>query len=183
MTNIKGEKCTLRSVEIEDIEYMYRIENDTQNWSISSTTSPFSHYLLSRFVESQSRDIYANRELRLIITTGGERCGIVDLFEFDPTNLRAGVGIVIDQDFRGLGLASDTLKILAKYCKEVLNLRQLWCSVASDNPASIALFENNGYLRCGVRREWLRRGDSFVDEIEYQHLMRAPVGGEISKIL
>lgn len=172
MTNIKGCKCALRSVEIEDIEYMYRVENDTQNWSISATTSPFSHYLLSRFVESQSRDIYANRELRLIITTHeGEQCGIVDLFEFDPTNLRAGVGIVIDRDFRGMGLASDTLKTLAKYCKEVLNLRQLWCGVASDNQPSITLFENNEYIQCGVRREWLRRGEKFIDEIEYQQLL------------
>ncbi|MFR9651689.1 MAG: GNAT family N-acetyltransferase [Rikenellaceae bacterium] len=172
MANIIGERCILRSVEIEDIEYMYRIENDIENWNISGTTSPFSHYLLSRFVESQSRDIYANRELRLIITTTeGERCGIVDLFEFDPTNLRAGVGIVIDKSFRERGLASDALKTLARYCKDVLNLIQLWCGVASDNIASITLFEHCGYTQCGVRHKWLRRGETFIDEIEYQILL------------
>ncbi len=173
MTNIRGCKCILRSVEIEDIEFMYNIENERDNWGVSETTAPFSHYLLARFVESQSRDIYANRELRLIITTlSGECCGVADLFEFDPTHLRAGVGIVIDKTFRAKGIASDALNAVESYCSEVLNLHQLWCSVASDNIASLALFERCGYVKCGVRTEWIRRKDSFIDEVLLQKLLR-----------
>ena len=61
--------------------------------------------------------------------------------------------------------------ILKRYGADVLGVRQIWASVASDNDPSIALFEGCGFDLCGIRREWLRRGSSFVDEREYQCLL------------
>jgi diamine N-acetyltransferase len=54
------------------------------------------------------------------------------------------------------------------YARNVLDLRQIWVNIDSDNPASIALFESCGFVLSARRREWINRAGVFVDELEYQ---------------
>lgn len=150
---------------------MYRWENDTELWRVSGTTAPFSRHLLMRLIEEQQYDIYATRQLRLVVESEGMAVGAVDLFEFDPQNRRAGVGVVIDAAFRRRGLATDALHATERYAREVLHLHQLWCSVTEDNVASLALFRRLGYAECGRRRDWIITPDKAFDEILLQKLL------------
>lgn len=170
--NIEGERVVLRAVEAADIDFMYGLENDIESWGASGTTLPFSHYMLERFVESQAVDIHASRELRLMIeTSNNETIGTVDLFEFDPYNHRAGVGIIITAEHRNRGYGREVLGLLEGYVREYLELHQLWCTVESNNTPSLALFRSAGYEVCGVKRDWLRRGNQFQDEVMMQKLL------------
>ncbi len=170
--NIRGERVVLRAVEPTDIDFMYGLENDIENWGVSGTTLPFSHYMLSRFVESQSEDIHATRQLRLMISlVSGELLGTVDLFEFDPYNHRAGVGIIIAEPFRGAGYATEALTLLHDYCRATLQLHQIWCTVESSNKTSLRLFERLGYKICGEKRDWLYREGRYHDEVMLQCIL------------
>ncbi len=163
---------TLRAVEPSDVEVMYGIENDIRNWGLSGTTQPFSHYMLELFVESQREDIYSTKQLRLMAESiDGEVLGAVDLFEFDPQNHRAGVGIYLLENFRGNGYGVDILAALEGYCRSTLQLHQLWCTIAADNTASRTLFAKAGYTEVGTRRDWLWRETGYVDEIMLQRLL------------
>ncbi|MFI3259690.1 MAG: GNAT family protein [Rikenellaceae bacterium] len=164
-------RVRLRGVEPRDVDLMYSVENDLRNWSESGATQPFSRYLLELFVESQSDDIFKNRQLRLMVEgADGETVGMVDLFEFDPVNHRAGVGIYIMEPFRGGGYGVAALEELHKYCRGVLQLHQLWCGVAVDNIASYNLFRSMEYRAVGVKREWLWREDGYCDEVMMQYV-------------
>jgi diamine N-acetyltransferase len=110
--------------------------------------------------------------MRLVIESrAGEVVGAVDIFDFDPQNLRAGVGIVVGADFRRRGYALDALNTLEWYAREVLHLRQLWCSVTADNSASRQLFQRAGYAECGLRRSWILTPNGELDEVLYQKLL------------
>lgn len=163
----------MRALEPCDIDALYAWENDTCVWSVSGTTSPFSRHTLERFIEEQRFDIFQTRQLRLIIETlGGEAVGAVDLFEFDPQSLRAGVGILIhDTTQRGKGYASDTLATLCNYSHTVLGLHQLWCNVGADNAASLALFRKAGFAEIGIKRDWTRTPEGYRDEIMMQKIL------------
>lgn len=195
--NIEGTICRLRALEPEDLDLMYGWENDTEVWRVSGTVAPFSRHILSRLIDEQRFDIYATRQLRLVIESKGaesqkeaaesngvadnliasnqsvvgEAVGAVDLFEFDPQNLRAGVGIIIAPPYRRRGLAADALRTLERYAVEVLRLHQLWCSVGADNEASLALFAKAGYSECGRRREWILTPDGAIDEVMMQKIL------------
>lgn len=171
--NIEGTICRLRALEPEDLDAMYGWENDTEAWRASGTVAPFSRHVLSRLIDEQQFDIYATRQMRLVIEERASNAvvGAVDLFEFDPHNLRAGVGIIITPHYRRQGLAEDALLTLERYTREVLHMHQLWCSVAADNRASLKLFAKAGYEECGRRKEWLRFADSYVDEILMQKIL------------
>ncbi|MBR7115123.1 MAG: GNAT family N-acetyltransferase [Alistipes sp.] len=171
--NIEGTACRLRALEVEDIEAMYGWENDTEVWRVSGSVAPFSRNVLRRLIDEQQFDIYATRQMRLVIecATSGEAVGAVDLFEFDPHHRRAGVGIIVAPPYRRRGYALDALLTLERYAKEVLMLHQLWCSAGADNKASLSLFAKAGYAECGRRREWILSTDGATDEVLMQKIL------------
>lgn len=52
MNNIlETDSVRLRALEPEDIDVLYKWENDTRIWKMSNTVAPFSKYVLRRFIE------------------------------------------------------------------------------------------------------------------------------------
>lgn len=173
MVNIKGERSLLRAVEPQDINLLYIWENDTELWGVSGTLSPFSYHTLERFIEAQSVDIFASRQMRLIIcdSESGVAVGALDMFEFDPLHRRACIGIMIASEYRSLGYAADALMIFERYAVAYLSMRLLWCNVEEDNLSSLKLFERSGYLRVGLKENWNVSGDGFKSEVMLQKLL------------
>ena len=170
--NIEGNLCRLRALEPEDLDAMYGWENDTDSWRVSGTVAPFSRHVLSRLIDEQQFDIYATRQMRLVIESlNGTAVGAVDMFEFDPQNLRAGVGIIVAPPYRKQGFALDALQTLERYVRDVLRMHQLWCSIGADNEASLVLFKKAGYAECGRRKEWLLTSYGAIDEVLMQKLL------------
>ena len=173
--NIEGRICRLRALEPQDIDVVYGWENDTNLWRVSGTMAPFSRHSLMRFIEEQQFDIYATRQQRLIIEAdvdgGAVAIGAVDMFDFDPQNRRAGVGVVVSREFRRCGYAKEALQLLERYARDVLHLHQLWCSIGADNLPSLALFRTAGYTECGRRLEWILTPNGPLDELLLQKLL------------
>ena len=113
---------------------------------------------MEQFIMNSQHDIYADRQLRLMIrsgecfTTGNLDIGRIDLFDFDPLNRRAGVGIFIVPEEREKGYAAEALELLIRYCFEILQLHQLYCNITSGNDKSIRLFTNAGFVQCGIKK-------------------------------
>ena len=64
---LKNNLVRLRALEPEDVDILYRWENDIDVWKVSNTIAPFSKYILRQFIENQKYDIYETKQLRLII--------------------------------------------------------------------------------------------------------------------
>ena len=159
----------LRALEPSDLELLYLWENDPEVWRVSGTLSPISRERLARFIEEQNYDLYATRQMRLIIEAEGAIVGSIDIFDFDPQHLRFGIGILIYQESdRRKGYAKEAIEAIVEYGRNTLNLKQIWANIAADNIASIALFESCGFSMCAHRKEWINRGGEFIDEVEYQ---------------
>lgn len=170
--NIEGKISRLRALEPSDVQVLYRWENDLALWRVSGTLAPFSRHTLSRLIEEQQFDIYATRQQRLIIENHDAKIvGAIDLLEFDPQNLRAGVGIIIDEQYRRQGYATDALYALEHYAKAVLHIHQLWCTLTADNTASEYLFRNAGYQLVGRREEWVLINGEWKDELIFQKIL------------
>ena len=128
-------KIRLRPLEPEDLELLYKWENDLQIWKVSNTLAPFSKFILKQYIQESHRDIFESKQLRLIIETSDkEAVGAIDLFDFDPYHQRAGIGILIHSEKdRGQGYASDAIKLMARYSQEVLGLHQIYANITVDN--------------------------------------------------
>ena len=159
----------LRAIEPEDLDYLYKIENDRQLWGVGETNMPYSRYALHEYVASCPTDIYADRQLRLMgDTEEGETIGIADLMNFDPRHLRAEIGIVVDRPHRGKGYAQAALAQLMAYASSVIHLHQVYSIVGVDNEDSLRLFHRIGFECHGELRDWLFDGCDYHDAVLFQ---------------
>ena len=58
----------------------------------------------------------------------------------------------MDKKYRGNGYASEALELLIDHCFNLLNLRKLFCHIAEDNTASLALFKKCGFKINGKKK-------------------------------
>jgi diamine N-acetyltransferase len=156
-----------------DVEVLYKWENDRTIWHLSNTITPLSRFTLEQYVLSAGQDIYSSRQMRMMVdlknpVNGIRTIGSIDLFEFEPAHLRAGVGILIHEGFRGKGYASEALDLLINYTFETLQLHQLFTNISSDNKDSIRLFESKGFQFIGIKKEWNRIRNKWQDESMFQ---------------
>lgn len=169
---LNNQHISLRALEPSDIDILYQWENDTEVWEVSHTQTPFSRMVLEQYLSTAYQDIYTTKQLRLVIEINSaikKAIGCIDLFEFDPYHQRAGIGILIaDKNERKKNYASEALTVLIDYCFTTLNLNQLYCNITTDNAPSIHLFEKHGFEIIGVKKQWIRVGGVFKDELMLQ---------------
>lgn len=160
----------LRAPEPEDLDTLYRIENDTAMWAVSGNAIPFSRYQLKKYIEESAHDFYTDRQIRFMIERESDAAvvGCIDLTDIDPYNARAEVGVAVLPAFRGHGAAGAALNILCGYAVGVLRLHQLFCQVPADNETSIKLFSTSGFVETGRMKDWLIHGEEYTDVILLQ---------------
>lgn len=62
-----SERVRLRAMEPEDLEIMYAMENDPQTWDVTNFSVPYSKYVLRQYMENSQCDMFADRQLRMMI--------------------------------------------------------------------------------------------------------------------
>jgi diamine N-acetyltransferase len=168
---MKYRKIKLRALEPEDMELLYDWENNESYWTISNTISPFSKYTLKRYLENSHKNIYETGQLRLMIEHIRDKVtiGTIDIFDFDSFHKRAGLGILIaNEEYRRKGYASMALTGLIEYCFNTLQLHQLYCNILANNCESMDLFKKLGFVQTGIKNEWIKTSDGYLDEYLFQ---------------
>ncbi len=162
----------LRPLEPEDLDLLYQWENDTRLWKNGSTLTPFSRFTLRQYLADARQDIYQVRQLRMMIVEkeSNKAAGTIDLYDFDPLNGKAGVGILVDEFFRKKGYALQALSCMEDYAFNHLKLRQLYAFVPAGNIPSRFLFEKAGYEKTAVLRDWISLNRSFTDVMVMQKI-------------
>lgn len=159
----------LRALEPEDLDDLYAIENDRAIWCVGHTNVPYSRYALHDYIATQQADIYADRQLRLIISDAeGQTVGMVDLMNFDPQHQRAELGIVVKQAARRKGFGTGAVSAILNYACCTLHLHQVYVVVSEDNDEALSLFRKTGFADGGRLRDWLFDGTGYHDAVLMQ---------------
>ena len=171
MKNLKGNNILLRALELTDLDFLYQLENDESVWEISNTITPYSHYILKKYLENSHKDIFEVKQLRLIISTltDEKAIGCIDLYDYDPKHKRVGLGIIIfSEKQKQKGYAYEATKMLCDYAVESLDVHQIYASITEGNTASIKLFEKVGFIKTGTKKDWIYTQGSYKNELHYQ---------------
>ncbi len=171
MLTLQGKSIYLRALEPNDLEFLYAMENNESIWEVSNTQTPYSRFLIRQYLKNAHQDIYEAKQLRLAICCNQDfpAIGLIDLFDFDPKNSRAGVGIVIqNEEDRNSGAGGEALELVINYSFRQLNLHQLYANIGEDNIASLALFIKFGFQKIGVKKQWNLVDGHYKDEILFQ---------------
>lgn len=172
MLTLKGKNVYLRALEPTDLDFLYELENNPDVWEISGTLTPYSKNVLQQYLENAHRDIYEVKQLRLVVCDNTDRTvGLLDIFDFDPKNLRAGIGILIlKANERNKGVGGEALRVASNYLFSSLNLHQLYANILEGNMPSIKLFEKNGFKKVGIKKDWILTDGEYKNEVLYQKI-------------
>ena len=130
----------LRAIEPEDLDLLYRIENDADLWAVGTTNVPYSRYTLHDYIAT-----------------------------FDPRHRRAEIGIVVEQPHRRKGYAREALEALHDYARRVIHLHQLYVIISIGNQPARQLFHSMGYRTTATLTDWLLLSDNtFSDAVVMQ---------------
>ncbi|HLN20064.1 MAG TPA: GNAT family protein [Bacteroidales bacterium] len=168
---MKNGDILLRAPEPEDLELLYDWENNSANWIISNTITPFSRFILKRYLEDAHKPVFETGQIRLMIDHIPDKktIGTIDIFDFDAFHNRAGLGILIaEEEYRRKGYASLALESVIGYCFKTLQLHQLYCNILEDNCSSIDLFMKQGFKRIGIKKDWIKTSQGYLGEFMFQ---------------
>jgi len=170
MVTLTGNTIFLRALEPHDLDFLFKLENDESVWEVSETLAPYSRYVLKQYLENSHKDIYEVKQLRLAISDFEEHLlGFIDLFDFNPRHMRAGIGIIVLQEAnRNKGIGTEALDLMINYTFNHLNLHQLYANISVENKPSIKLFSNLGFKKIGIKKDWNHFDGVYSDEILYQ---------------
>ncbi len=174
MNLVNGNIC-LRAVEPSDLDNLYLWENDIEVWKVSQTISPFSKFTLQEYCTVATVALQTAKQLRLMIDVAENKdittVGIVDLFDYDAINRKAGIGILIGHpNYKKKGIATLSIELLEKYSFSILNLHQIYCFISEENQASINLFLTNKFEVCGKINDWVLTGNKWQNAVFLQKI-------------
>ena len=162
----------LRPLEPEDLDELYAIENDRDIWNVGATNVPYSRYALHEYIARQQADIYADRQLRLVVENAEKQVvGLVDLVNFEPQHRRAELGIVIKQAFRGQGYGQSAIAKMLDYAKKSLHLHQVYVIIDAENHESLQLFRQVGFEEKSRLTDWLFDGENYCEAVFLQKIL------------
>lgn len=101
-----------------------------------------------------------------------EPVGCVELYNYDPVNRRAAVGIVVSNEFRHRGFGFAILQELTRFCQDNTSLHQLYADIAATNDPSIHIFRKARYSHCATMHDWVVRADRFIDTLRFQLILQ-----------
>lgn len=154
----------LRKIEPSDLPFLYQWENDAAVWADGANHNPLSQQDLRDYIESTTGDIYRDGQLRLIIEEipSPVTVGCIDLFDFDPRNRRAAIGMYIAPEMRSKGVGREALRLLEEYAFGFLRLRVLYAVIATNNIACSALYRSAGYTPSSPLPAWTVESDAVI---------------------
>lgn len=170
----ENDRIRLRALEPEDLDWLYKVENDDTLWQCGNSNVPYSRYVLKNYLTTTSNDLYADGQLRLAIIDKEEQCvmGCVDLIDFTPRHQRAEIGIFLFETYRGKGYALEALNMLCSYARDFLFVHLLYAVVSIRNKSAIKLFERADFKCKSTLNDWLRNSYSeYEDALLYSRLL------------
>jgi len=104
-------------------------------------------------------------EVLLVIEVAGEVAGSIQyLEENEPDYRHAGIDIYLSDRFRGRGLGTEAVAVLAAYLIDVRGHHRLTIDPALANETAIRAYERVGFRRVAIMRQYERAPDGTLHD-------------------
>jgi RimJ/RimL family protein N-acetyltransferase len=164
---LEGDKVTLRAVEKEDQETLWRWWNYLEVELAGGGDFPLLislERLRTRF-EREERE-GARDKTDFMIETGGASIGHCGLFHADLTARHCELGIHIgEKDYWGRGYGREAVGLLLDYAFRIRNFRRVWLEVHAANERAIRAYRACGFVEEGRMREHVWLDGRYVDNV------------------
>lgn len=152
----------LREMNSNDLDLLFKWENDKNNWLYSGLVEPYSKFDLLTFIKTK-QDLIKDTQKRFMIenNTSNNCIGCIDLFDYNETEKSVSIGVLIDKEFEGKGFGSMALKVLIELAINDYNIKVFNAKILFSNNKSVHLFERNGFVKKGNLKNYIYNEKSY----------------------
>lgn len=166
------EGIILRSLEMEDLHFLYAIENDPQFWHLSQTTTPFSIEDLKSYIHNAQQPLTEALQQRFVISNATrDPLGFIDLYDYEVQHKKAGVGILVHPQWQEQGVGTQALNLLLEYAPNNYPLDQLYALVSPENVKSLTLFQKCGFEKSVLKKDCYFYNNQYHDMWLFQKIV------------
>lgn len=169
---LRGEHVYLRPLEVSDADRCRRWLCDERIAVTLKMHRPLTEKMEREYIENagaSDKDLV----LAIVLHEGDRHIGGIGLHGIRWKDRAATFGLFIGEpDCHDRGYGREAIRLLLRHAFETLNLNRVELGVFSNNPRAIHVYEQLGFVREGVRREWAYIGGRYVDELVYAMLAR-----------
>jgi len=140
---LKSDKILLRTLQLSDLDFLFEIENNKENWRYGTENKQYTKEELTNYIANAKQDITTAGQFRFVIDLENTPIGFIDLFDYITNS--AGVGVIIVKNYRRRGFSKEALELLIDYATNTLKIEKLHCNIQEVNLASIKLFTSCGF--------------------------------------
>ena len=160
-----GRRWTLRPARPTDGRALARLFADVRRegrWLITtpgSISEPSEAFWISELIR-------AAEHLALVAEADGNVIGnvLVNVDRGVATEHIGVLSITIADTWRDVGIGTELVAAAQRWARE-RGLRKVSLGVFPDNPRAIAVYEKQGFVREGLRRQQYRSGETYRDEV------------------
>lgn len=172
MTYWQTERLTLRRLQPDDAEFFWALNQDHEaDGFLDHVQLPDTLVNVQKWAEKTATEKFEDDRYFFVMVArdlpGDVRVGAIDTHTLYR---RAGTfkyGLVVHQDYRRRGYASDAIRLVLRYYFDELAYRTCHVDVHENNPASAALHEHLGFILEGRIRRTVYTGGQYLDEWIY----------------
>lgn len=163
---IKGNKTSLKRIELKDIDFLYNIENDPElNYLLDANPN---HGMSLSDINNKINSILKSDNILgfIIMNQKTEKIGVI-YYYFLPGYKTIHFSIRISKGYWNKGYGYDSLKAFILYIFNDLKLHRIESKVCAFNHRALHLYKKLGFKEEGVLRKYFRveRG-KFEDNIQ-----------------
>lgn len=171
---LKGEKCELKIISIEDLEAYYTLINNNRDRLKSyfpKTIESTQNLQEAKNHLSKINQKFVNKEIypfgvfknKLLI-------GWLSLKNIDWRIPKGELAYFIDKKYEGNGIISSALKEIIKFAFNELKMEKIYTRTGSDNLGSKKLAIKYGFKQEGILRNEFRLNGELIDTIYFGKL-------------
>jgi RimJ/RimL family protein N-acetyltransferase len=150
---LRGERVLLRSIEREDLPWLWEHHNDYEVGTLVNDGPP-EPQSLARLEADFDRDTGEGGfdGTRFAIEAAGILIGRCELFDFDEIARNCKLGISLSKEYWGQGFGREAVDVLLDYAFDKRNLEKVHLDVLEDNERAIRAYEACGFKEEGRLR-------------------------------
>lgn len=151
---LQGQHVVLRPIEKDHLPNYVRWLADTEVLMYFGSYLPMNQSAEENWYENMNQN---PAMVSFAVESAGRHIGGAGLFDINPRNQRAEVGLFIgEKSFWNQGLGQDILRTLVAYGFDYLNLHRIYLRVFPENERAVRAYEKVGFVHEGRFRqtEW-----------------------------
>lgn len=171
-----------QEVKVEIRKFERRDIPKKVEWINNPANNRFLHYDIPLSIEKTERwfNSHLGEDTRYdaVIEVDGVPVGTIGLLSIDRKNSKAEYYVAIGEiPYKGKGVAKKASKLILQYGFDVLQLNKIYLYTETENNAAQRLFESVGFVKEGLIKQDIARGEKYMDRIAYGYL-KENWGGE-----